>query len=199
MPSKEGKVDSSKALDASLVVTKCSGTKSDKLDTSSNSKNYITHDVDAYIRLVNVQVPFAEGKTQSLVTEKTNISETRGLKNSNLMNINYGVCRQHFWPRSLKKRKVLGPGLQPMTLVTSSLGFVPNLIPQQPCNPPTKNDWDHLFQTMFDEYFNPPTSDVSPVQVAATPRAIDLADSPVSTSIDQDAPSTSIPSTQEQE
>ncbi|GKB62139.1 hypothetical protein Tco_0918325 [Tanacetum coccineum] len=35
--------------------------------------------------------------------------------------------------------------------------------------------------------------------VAAAPRAVDLADSPVSTSINQDAPSTSIPSTQEQE
>ncbi|GJU67290.1 retrovirus-related pol polyprotein from transposon TNT 1-94 [Tanacetum coccineum] len=34
---------------------------------------------------------------------------------------------------------------------------------------------------------------------ANAPRAVDLADSPVSTSIDQDAPSTSIPSTQEQE
>ncbi|GJS34268.1 retrovirus-related pol polyprotein from transposon TNT 1-94 [Tanacetum coccineum] len=35
--------------------------------------------------------------------------------------------------------------------------------------------------------------------VAAAPRVVDLADSPVSTSIDQGAPSTSIPSTQEQE
>ncbi|GJZ71806.1 integrase, catalytic region, zinc finger, CCHC-type containing protein [Tanacetum coccineum] len=40
---------------------------------------------------------------------------------------------------------------------------------------------------------------VSPVPVAAAPRTVDLADSPVSTSIDQDAPSTSIPSSQEQE
>ncbi|GJY74324.1 hypothetical protein Tco_0478755 [Tanacetum coccineum] len=52
---------------------------------------------------------------------------------------------------------------------------------------------------MFDEYFNPLTIAVSPVLVAATPRAVDLADSLVSTSIDQDAPSTSIPSTQDQE
>nr|GEU42251.1 retrovirus-related Pol polyprotein from transposon TNT 1-94 [Tanacetum cinerariifolium] len=37
------------------------------------------------------------------------------------------------------------------------------------------------------------------VQVAAAPRAVDLADLPVSTSIDQDAPSTSIASSQEQE
>ncbi|GJY44575.1 retrovirus-related pol polyprotein from transposon TNT 1-94 [Tanacetum coccineum] len=50
---------------------------------------------------------------------------------------------------------------------------------------------------MFDEYFNPPLIDVSPIQEAATPRAEILADSPVSTSIDQDAPSTSIPSSQE--
>ncbi|GKB63672.1 retrovirus-related pol polyprotein from transposon TNT 1-94 [Tanacetum coccineum] len=52
---------------------------------------------------------------------------------------------------------------------------------------------------MFDEYFNPPSSVVSPVLVAATPRAVDIADSHVSTLIDQDAPSLSIPSTQEQE
>nr|GEY08391.1 retrovirus-related Pol polyprotein from transposon TNT 1-94 [Tanacetum cinerariifolium] len=40
---------------------------------------------------------------------------------------------------------------------------------------------------------------VSPVQEATAPRAVVLADSPVSTSIDQYAPSTSISSTQEQE
>ncbi|GJY76142.1 retrovirus-related pol polyprotein from transposon TNT 1-94, partial [Tanacetum coccineum] len=71
-----------------------------------------------------------------------------------------------------------------------SYRLVPNPIPQQPCIPPPRDDWDHLFQPMFDEYFNPPTIAVSPVPVAATPRAVDLADSPVSTSIDQDAPST---------
>nr|GEU34657.1 retrovirus-related Pol polyprotein from transposon TNT 1-94 [Tanacetum cinerariifolium] len=52
---------------------------------------------------------------------------------------------------------------------------------------------------MFDEYFIPPLIDISTVPVAATPRVIDLADSHMSTSIDQDASSTSIPSTQEQE
>ncbi|GJT92267.1 hypothetical protein Tco_1081112 [Tanacetum coccineum] len=81
MQSKEGKVDSSKALDASLVVTECSaiesensnlehafnksinessGIESGKQDTSSNSGNYITHAVDADIRPANDQVPFIE-------------------------------------------------------------------------------------------------------------------------------------------
>nr|GEW28113.1 hypothetical protein [Tanacetum cinerariifolium] len=45
---------------------------------------------------------------------------------------------------------------------------------------------------MFDEYFNALTIVVSLVPVAATLRAVDIADSPVSTSIDQDAPSTSV-------
>nr|GEV97981.1 retrovirus-related Pol polyprotein from transposon TNT 1-94 [Tanacetum cinerariifolium] len=62
-----------------------------------------------------------------------------------------------------------------------------------------RDDWDRLFQPMFDEYFNPPTIAVSPVQEAAAPRAKVLTDSPVSISITQDAPSTSIPSSQEQE
>ncbi|GJZ64838.1 retrovirus-related pol polyprotein from transposon TNT 1-94 [Tanacetum coccineum] len=93
----------------------------------------------------------------------------------------------------------LGLGLQLMTHATSSSGLVSNPIPQQPCNSSQRDDWDRLFQPMFDEYFNPLTIAVSPVLVANAPRAVDLADSPVSTLIDQDAPSISIPSTHDQE
>ncbi|GJU94954.1 retrovirus-related pol polyprotein from transposon TNT 1-94 [Tanacetum coccineum] len=67
--------------------------------------------------------------------------------------------------------------------------LVPNPVSQQPCIPPPRDDWDHLFQPMFDEYFTPLSLSSSPVQEAAASRAVDLADSPVSTSIDQDAPS----------
>ncbi|GKF74909.1 hypothetical protein Tco_0224353 [Tanacetum coccineum] len=52
---------------------------------------------------------------------------------------------------------------------------------------------------MFDEYFKPPTIAVSPVPIPAALKVVDLADSPVSTLIDQDAPSTSIPSIEDQE
>ncbi|GKB96213.1 retrovirus-related pol polyprotein from transposon TNT 1-94, partial [Tanacetum coccineum] len=62
--------------------------------------------------------------------------------------------------------------------------------PQQPCTPPPRDDWDRLFQPMFDEYFNPQTVVVSPVPIAPALRTVDLADSPVSTSIHQDDPST---------
>ncbi|GJW87420.1 retrovirus-related pol polyprotein from transposon TNT 1-94 [Tanacetum coccineum] len=84
----------------------------------------------------------------------------------------------------------LGLGLQSMTPATSSSGLVSNPIPQQPCNTPKRDDWDLLFQSMFDEYFNPLTNANSPVPVVAAPRAVDLADSPMSTSIDQDSSST---------
>ncbi|GKC28291.1 integrase, catalytic region, zinc finger, CCHC-type containing protein [Tanacetum coccineum] len=97
------------------------------------------------------------------------------------------------------KQFISGPGLQGMTPVTSGTGRGSNLVSQQPCLPPIRDDWDWLFQPMFDEYFNPPPIAVSPVQEAAAPRAKVLADSFVSTSIDQDAPSISIPSSQEHE
>nr|GEV16337.1 retrovirus-related Pol polyprotein from transposon TNT 1-94 [Tanacetum cinerariifolium] len=97
------------------------------------------------------------------------------------------------------KQFSLGPGLHSMTPATSSSGLVPNTVSQQPCIPPNIYDWDHLFQPVFDEYFNPPTNTVSLVREATALRTMDFANSHVSTSIDKDAPSTSIPSSQEQE
>ncbi|GKA33269.1 putative ribonuclease H-like domain-containing protein [Tanacetum coccineum] len=67
----------------------------------------------------------------------------------------------------------------------------------------TDNGTEFVNQTLHDFYENigisPPTIPVSTVSVAAAPKAVEIADSPVSTSIDQDAPSSSIPSTQDQE
>ncbi|GKA38285.1 hypothetical protein Tco_0730836 [Tanacetum coccineum] len=60
MQTQESKVILGKALDADLVVMESNGTESGKQDTSSSSGNNITHVVDADIRPVNDQVPFAE-------------------------------------------------------------------------------------------------------------------------------------------
>ncbi|GJV33770.1 retrovirus-related pol polyprotein from transposon TNT 1-94 [Tanacetum coccineum] len=95
--------------------------------------------------------------------------------------------------------KNLGPGLQSMTHAISNSGFIPNPVPQQPFNPPIRNDWDHFFQPMFDEYFNPPSCVVSPIQVAAALREVDIANSPSSTTIDQDKLSSSTSSTNQQQ
>nr|GEV77659.1 hypothetical protein [Tanacetum cinerariifolium] len=57
-----------------------------------------------------------------------------------------------------------------------SSGLVPN-----PSSPtlyvlPTKKDWDTLFNPMFDEYFNSPSSAASPVPTVVAPKPTDLTD-----------------------
>ncbi|GJZ70536.1 hypothetical protein Tco_0634086 [Tanacetum coccineum] len=60
MQRQEQKADMREAVDAGLVVTESSGKKPDKQDISSSSGNYITQAVDADIRPVNDEEPFAE-------------------------------------------------------------------------------------------------------------------------------------------
>nr|GEY32575.1 hypothetical protein [Tanacetum cinerariifolium] len=80
-----------------------------------------------------------------------------------------------------------------------SSGLVQNSVSLTPYVPPSKKDYEILFQSLFDEYFNPPPRTVSLDSAAvATPRAVDPAGSLSSTTIDQDVPSASTsPITQE--
>ncbi|GJR14940.1 hypothetical protein Tco_0797592 [Tanacetum coccineum] len=84
-----------------------------------------------------------------------------------------------------------GHGPQLMTPATLSSGLVPNLSSPTPSVPPTKKDWEILFQLMFDEYFSPLTSVASTVLAAFAPVPTDSTSTPSSTLVDQDAPSPS--------
>ncbi|GJY49524.1 hypothetical protein Tco_0439480 [Tanacetum coccineum] len=86
-----------------------------------------------------------------------------------------------------------------MTPTTSSLGLVPNPIPQPPYVPPKKNDWDILFQPMFDEFFNPPSVCLPIPEVAVAPRPVPQTGSSSSNTIDQDPPPASNSSSQVQD
>nr|GEY61129.1 hypothetical protein [Tanacetum cinerariifolium] len=80
-----------------------------------------------------------------------------------------------------------------------SSGLMQNSVSPTPYVPPSKKDYEILFQQLFDKYFNPLPRVVSlvPAAVAAL-RAVDPAGSPSSTTIDQDVPSiSSSPTTQE--
>ncbi|GJV49736.1 hypothetical protein Tco_1439948 [Tanacetum coccineum] len=68
----EGKVDTTKALDASLVNTESGGTESGKQDTSSSSGNDVDAD-DADIKPVYDEEPMAEVQ----VTTDNNVFATR--------------------------------------------------------------------------------------------------------------------------
>nr|GEX93406.1 hypothetical protein [Tanacetum cinerariifolium] len=77
-------------------------------------------------------------------------------------------------------------------------GLVQNQSALTSIKPPTKNDWDLLFQSMFDEYFKPPSVVYIKISVPTLPLP-DTAGASSSTSNDQDAPSldADVPSQQE--
>nr|GFC69783.1 integrase, catalytic region, zinc finger, CCHC-type, peptidase aspartic, catalytic [Tanacetum cinerariifolium] len=54
-----------------------------------------------------------------------------------------------------------GPALNDMTPGTISSGLVQKSSPSASYVPPSRNDWDLLFQPMFDELLNPPPSVVN--------------------------------------
>ncbi|GKE95710.1 retrovirus-related pol polyprotein from transposon TNT 1-94, partial [Tanacetum coccineum] len=90
------------------------------------------------------------------------------------------------------------PALHEMTSTTISSGLMPNPPPSTPFVPPLRNDWDILFQPLFDELLNPPLSVDRPapevitliIEVVAL-EPVALTGSPSSTTVDQDAPSPS--------
>ncbi|GKF03632.1 putative ribonuclease H-like domain-containing protein, partial [Tanacetum coccineum] len=98
----------------------------------------------------------------------------------------------------LQPKADIGPTLHEMTLATISSGLVPNPPPSTPFVPPSRTDWDILFQPLFDELFNPlPSVDFPALEVIALIDEVvalepDVSTStPSSTTINQDAPSPS--------
>ncbi|GJW45221.1 retrovirus-related pol polyprotein from transposon TNT 1-94 [Tanacetum coccineum] len=92
------------------------------------------------------------------------------------------------------KHSSLGPALHEMTPAIISSGLVPNLSPSISFIPPLRTDWDILFQPLFGELLNPPSSvDRQALEVIAPITEVPTAStgSPSSTIVDQDAPSPS--------
>ncbi|GJT41186.1 retrovirus-related pol polyprotein from transposon TNT 1-94 [Tanacetum coccineum] len=82
-----------------------------------------------------------------------------------------------------------GPGPKLLTPGTISSGLVQNIRSSTPYVPPIKNDWEILFQPMFDEYLNPPPCVDPQVPAVIAPEPVVSTSTPSSTTIDQDAPS----------
>nr|GFC19613.1 hypothetical protein [Tanacetum cinerariifolium] len=91
-----------------------------------------------------------------------------------------------------------GPTLNDMTPGTISSGLVRTPSSSTSYVPPSRNDWDLLFQSMFDELLNPPPSVfnqaaevIAPITEVIPQVDADSTGSPSSTTVDQDAPSPS--------
>nr|GEV56648.1 hypothetical protein [Tanacetum cinerariifolium] len=85
----------------------------------------------------------------------------------------------------------LEPALHVMTHATSSSRLVPNPPPSVAFVPPSRKEWDLVFQPVFDEFYSPPASIASLVPVVEVPALVESTSSPSSTLVDQDAPSPS--------
>ncbi|GKE25894.1 retrovirus-related pol polyprotein from transposon TNT 1-94, partial [Tanacetum coccineum] len=89
-----------------------------------------------------------------------------------------------------------GPALHEMTPATISSGLVPNPPPSTLFVPPSRTDWDLLFQPLFDELLTPPPSVdcpapkvIAPIAEGVAPKPPASTGSPSSTTVDQEAPS----------
>nr|GEU32616.1 retrovirus-related Pol polyprotein from transposon TNT 1-94 [Tanacetum cinerariifolium] len=99
--------------------------------------------------------------------------------------IGYAPTKKAFWIYSRRTRRIIetihvdfddlaamasehsssGPTLHEMTTATISSRLVPNNPPSTPCVPPSRSDWNILFQPMFDELLTPPPSVDHPAPV----------------------------------
>ncbi|GJW68969.1 integrase, catalytic region, zinc finger, CCHC-type containing protein [Tanacetum coccineum] len=80
----------------------------------------------------------------------------------------------------------------------ADIGLMPNPPPSTPFVPPSRNDWDILFQPLFDELLNPPSSFdrpaskvIAPITEVVAPEPAASTGPPSSTTVDQDASSPS--------
>nr|GEU38840.1 integrase, catalytic region, zinc finger, CCHC-type, peptidase aspartic, catalytic [Tanacetum cinerariifolium] len=78
----------------------------------------------------------------------------------------------------------LEPTLHEMTPATPSSGLVPNPPPSAPFVPPSRHEWDLVFQPIFDELFSPPSSIASLVPVVEAPSPVESIGSSSLTSVD---------------
>ncbi|GJU39077.1 hypothetical protein Tco_1192034 [Tanacetum coccineum] len=121
-------------------------------------KKYIRVSVDTTSRFNMVKEEFGQ------VTTKADIC----------IFIGYAPMKKAFWIYNRRTRRIIetihvdfdeltamasehsssGPALHEMTPVTISSGLVPNPPSSTPFVPPSRSDWDLLFQLMFDESLN---------------------------------------------
>nr|GEW84364.1 hypothetical protein [Tanacetum cinerariifolium] len=98
----------------------------------------------------------------------------------------------------LQPKADIGPALHEMTHVTISSGLVRNPTSSTPFVPPSRTDWDLLFQLMFDKLLTlPPSVDhpapevIAPIAEVVAPELAASSGSPSSTTVNQDATSPS--------
>nr|GEV93432.1 retrovirus-related Pol polyprotein from transposon TNT 1-94 [Tanacetum cinerariifolium] len=129
---------------------------------SVNGKKYILVIVDDYSRFTWVKCLRSKDEAPDFIFKFLKMSQVR-LK----VGISYAtsVARSPQQNGVVKRRNrtlieaahtISGPALHDMTPETISSGLVPKPTSSTPFVPPFRNDWDMLFQLLFDELLTPP-------------------------------------------
>nr|GEX18654.1 retrovirus-related Pol polyprotein from transposon TNT 1-94 [Tanacetum cinerariifolium] len=153
---------------------------------SINGKKYILVIVDDYSRFTWVKFLRSKDEAPDFIIKRTRrIFETIHVDFDELTAM-------------ASEQSSSGPTLNNMTHPTISSGLVQKSSSSTPYVPPSRNEWDFLFQPMLDELLTPPLSvDHQAAEVIALivdvipPVQADSTGSPSSTTVDQDAPSPS--------
>ncbi|GKC47547.1 hypothetical protein Tco_1065269 [Tanacetum coccineum] len=166
----EEKVDSSKALDVSLVDTKSSGTESKEQDTSSRSGND-AHADDTDIRPIYDEEPMAEiftSSTTKVDSEPTNGSNediTNQYECKQTLDVSAGTLNLNAGTSFIPKKEGLGVcselGIHDHNNEPSSSKLVPKVVPPADKTATSQQKLNLLFGPLYDEFFNAGTSSVN--------------------------------------
>nr|GEX30195.1 RING-H2 finger protein ATL67-like [Tanacetum cinerariifolium] len=192
---------------------------------TDNGTEFVNQTLREYYEQVGIshETSVARSPQQNGVVERRNrtlIEAARTMKVTTKADIGifigYAPTKKAFWIYNRRTRRIVetihvdfdeltamaseqsssGPALHEMTPATISSGLVPKPTSSTPFVPPSNNEWDFLFQPLFDELLTPPPSVDSPIPKVIAPIdevvAPELAEStgpPSSTTVDQDTPS----------
>ncbi|GJY67716.1 uncharacterized mitochondrial protein-like protein [Tanacetum coccineum] len=127
-----------------------------------NGKKYILFIVNDYSRFTYVKCLRTDNGTEFVnqtlreYYEKVDISHETSVARFPQQN---GVVEEDVILTAMaSEHSSSGPALHEMTPAIISSGLMPNLPPSTPFVPPSRIDWDILFQPMFDELLTPPPS-----------------------------------------
>nr|GFA15965.1 ribonuclease H-like domain-containing protein [Tanacetum cinerariifolium] len=171
---------------------------------SVNGKKYILVIVDDYSRFTWIKFLRSKDETSEFIIKFLKMIQVRlkvpSVVSEQTMELSLSIIRYEITMKSklpeLSFFHVFGALCYP-TNDSENLGLIPKTSPSTSYVPPSRNDWDLLFQPMFDELLNPSPSVVNqtpkviaPISEVIPPGYIDSTGLPSSTTVEQDAPST---------
>nr|GEW01277.1 hypothetical protein [Tanacetum cinerariifolium] len=136
---------------------------------SINRRKYILVVMDDYSRFTWVKFLTSKDEAPDFIIKyykSVDISHEKSVARTPQQN---GVIERRNRTLVEAARTILGPALHKMTHATPGLGLIPNLTPSTTCVPPSRKEWDLVFQPVFDEFYSLPTSVVSAAPVVDAP------------------------------